>query len=118
MSALIAMGSAIAAALLMLYSLSRFVSRRDLGLALTGFVLIFSLSAALGRSGVLADFIRTPPPFLFFLVGLLLLGLAVIFSPWGGRVIDAVPLRVLIALQGFRIMPEILLDQAYREGLA
>lgn len=29
-----------------------------------------------------------------------------------------VPLRILIGLQGFRVLPEILLDLAFREGLA
>jgi hypothetical protein len=104
---------------LMMYALKRYLpDRADLRSGLGGYALILLLTGILGLSGVLADFNSMPPRFFFFIAALFITSLLVASSPWGGRVIHHVPLRVLIGLQGFRILPEILLDLAYREGLA
>ncbi|HYX38049.1 MAG TPA: hypothetical protein VE954_33525 [Oligoflexus sp.] len=119
MTAAFAIFSACAAAALVLMALRRYVpSKRDVRWGLWGYLAIFLVTAGLGLSGILADVSRMPPPFLFFVLALLVVSVGIAMSAWGGRVISAVPLRVLIGLQGFRILPEILLDLAWREGLA
>lgn len=119
MTANFAIFSALATAALVLVVLWRYLpNRRDAWFGLLGYALIFLVTGVLGASGVLADFSRQPPRLMLFVPGLLLTSLAIILSSWSGRVIHAVPLRVLIGLQGFRMLPEILLDLAFREGLA
>lgn len=119
MTAIFAMFSAWATAGLVLFCLGRYMpARRDVWLGFLGYLLIFLVTAGLGLAGVLANFSSVPPPLMFFVPGLLLTSLLIILSPWAGRVITAVPLRILVGLQGFRILPEILLDLAFREGLA
>jgi hypothetical protein len=104
---------------LMIYALKRYLpDRADLRSGVGGYALILLLSGILGLSGLVADFNSMPPRFFFFIAALLLTSLLVTSSPWGGRVAFHVPMRVLIGLQGFRILPEILLDLAWREGLA
>jgi hypothetical protein len=77
-----------------------------------------TVGAALGASGALSDFSRFPPPPLFMLLGITLACLAIILSPAGGRIAAATPLRYLVGMQAFRFLPELLLDLAYRDGLA
>lgn len=85
----------------------------------TGFQITWTLILSfLGVSSVLADFSTFPPPFLFFLLGQFALVLFVIKSPVGTRLMEHSSMRLLIGLQGFRILPEILLDLAWRDGLA
>ncbi|WP_141733234.1 hypothetical protein [Oligoflexus tunisiensis] len=119
MTAIFTICSALATAAVVLYGFWRYLpSRNDVWLGFFGYSLVFLLTAALGLSGVLSDFSRVPPPLMFFVAGLLIGAVLIVLSPWGGRVITAVPLRALVGLQGFRILPEILLDLAWREGLA
>lgn len=119
MTAVFSIVSAIMVAALMIFTMKLYLpDQADLRSAIGGYALILLLSGILGLSGVLADFNSMPPRFFFFIAALLITSLGVTSSPWGGRVIHDVPLRVLIGLQGFRILPEILLDLAFREGLA
>lgn len=74
--------------------------------------------SAISLSGLTSDFSTFPPPLIFLLITMLVLVTWVIASPFGRRVIDASSIRLLIGLQGFRILPEILLDLAWRDGLA
>jgi hypothetical protein len=53
---------------------------------------------------------------LFAVAGGLALGLG--FSPLGARLAASLPLWVLVGFQGYRVFVELLLDRAYREGLA
>lgn len=111
--------SAFLTAALMIFTMKRYLpDPADLRSGIGGYALIFLLTGILGASGVLADFDSMPPRFFFFIAALLVTSLGVTISPWGGSVVHHVPLRVLIGLQGFRILPEILLDLAFREGLA
>jgi hypothetical protein len=111
--------SAFMVAALMILTMKRYLpDRGDLKSGIGGYALIFLLSGILGASGVLADFNSMPPRFFFFIAALLVASFVVASSPWGGRVVHHVPLRVLVGLQGFRILPEVLLDLAFREGLA
>jgi hypothetical protein len=104
---------------LMIFTMKRYLpDRADMRSGIGGYALILLLSGILGMSGVLEDFNSMPPRFFFFIATLLITSLVVTTSSWGGRVVHHVPLRVLIGLQGFRILPEILLDLAFREGLA
>lgn len=92
--------------------------RSDLWLGLGVLMSFPVVGAALGSSGALSDFSRFPPPALFMLLGITAACLAIVLSSVGGRIAVATPLRFLVGMQAFRFLPEILLDLAYRDGLA
>jgi hypothetical protein len=76
-----------------------------------------ALTAGAAAAGQLR-FAGGPPTalLLFTLAGGLALGLG--FSPLGARLAASLPLWVLVGFHGYRVFVELLLDRAYREGLA
>jgi hypothetical protein len=93
-------------------------SRFDRLVGTSGVALFFLCSGFLGISGILSDFSSFPPPFAGFILGnFIILGL-IAASKWGKRLALATPMRILVALQGFRVLPEILLDLSWRDGHA
>lgn len=119
MSAAFAVVSAIAVALMLaLWIWHCAPTGRSRWLGLFGLLIIMGVTAAVGQSGILADFSPMPPPLILFLGGLLLAAIVIVASPWGAGMCDGTPLRVLIAMQAFRILPEWLLVTAWRDGLA
>ncbi|MDP2307527.1 MAG: hypothetical protein Q8P18_15985 [Pseudomonadota bacterium] len=83
-----------------------------------GIVAQLAWTAAVGATGIVSDFSRVPPPLALFFLGLfLVVGLATL-SPLGRRLADATPLRFLIGMQAFRVLPELLLHLAWKDGLA
>lgn len=93
-------------------------SARDRIVGLAALLVLFAVTGAVGLSGALADFSRVPPPFAGFLLAVVLLAVGTALSPWGARLAQATPLRLLIGLQAFRLLPETLLDLAWRDGVA
>lgn len=109
--------------LLVIIMLLRWITRygtsvRDKWLGIAALLLWTIVTAAMGASGVLTDFSTMPPPFAPFLLAVLLTALVAAASPWGGRLANATPMRVLIGMQAFRFLPEALLDLAWRDGVA
>ncbi|TWW11136.1 hypothetical protein E3A20_05470 [Planctomyces bekefii] len=94
------------------------LSRRDKLVPLVGGVLILLVSGAVGASGMVEDFSEFPPPMMGVLLSVLVLSCGAALSPWGGRLALAASYRELIGLQSFRFLPEILLDLAWRDGVA
>jgi hypothetical protein len=76
-----------------------------------------AVTAALGASGALVDFNRMPPPFLLFLVALVVVAVVLSSTPWGRAVAEKSSFRLLVGLQAFRLLPEIFLAVAASEGV-
>lgn len=68
-------------------------------------------------SGLLLDFDRTPPPFAFLVVGILAIACALAFSRVGTRIAAAVPVAVLVAVQGFRLPLELAMHEMHKRGV-
>lgn len=58
-------------------------------------------------SGILRDWSRTPPPFLFLVVAIVALALTVAYSRLGARLATTIPLWVLVLVQAFRLPLEL-----------
>lgn len=80
------------------------------------FWLILILS--IGHTGLLGKFDKFPPPFMFFFPSMLLFSLFLAYSKYGTAVIQRVTLANLVFFQSFRILAEIALFLALKEGLA
>lgn len=68
-------------------------------------------------SGVFRQWERTPPPFGFLVLAIVTLGLAMAFSPFGTRIATAIPLWVLVLVQGFRLPLELAMHGMYSRGI-
>ena len=68
-------------------------------------------------SGILREWERTPPPFAFLVVAIITLGFVIAFSRLGARVATAIPLWVLVLVQGFRLPLELAMHGMYARGI-
>lgn len=102
----------------MFWAKRSFLKGSDFRIAVVSLMLILAMTAVIGKLGVLADFSKQPPPFMGLIVGVLALAVVASLSPWGARLESQTTLRTLVGLQSFRVLPEILLDLAWRDGLA
>jgi hypothetical protein len=75
------------------------------------------LTALVGASGVLRRFDALPPPFVGLVLAVTALGIGVPCSPVGTRLVRGLPLWVLVGSQVFRFPLELLMHQAYVEGV-
>jgi len=75
------------------------------------------LTGLLGRSGVLADFSGTPPRIVLLFLPTFVGVAALIFSPFGRRIVD-LPIAVLVGAMAFRLPVELLIHLAVRDGVA
>lgn len=80
------------------------------------FWLILILSV--GHTGLLAKFDKFPPPFMFFFPSMLLFSFFLAYSKFGTAVVQRVTLANLVFFQSFRILAEIILFLALKEGMA
>ncbi|MEM7436434.1 MAG: hypothetical protein AAF436_14860 [Myxococcota bacterium] len=80
------------------------VAQRALFRTFFGLGLWMALTAALGSSGVLADFDRTPPPLLVLLSVALVGSLVISFSPFGTRVMETISTGWLLGIQGIAVL--------------
>lgn len=91
--------------------------RRRVLLAAAAVVAWLLLTAAVAATGVLRKADVTPPPFAFLVLGVACVGIGVPFSPLGTLLVRGLPLWVLVGFQVFRLPLELLLHQAYAEGV-
>lgn len=84
-----------------------------------GAILAFwaTVAGALGATGWLSAFSRTPPPIVFLLVATLIITGVLSLSRLGPT-LASLTIRMLITFQAFRIAVEILIHQAVLEGIA
>ena len=68
-------------------------------------------------SGILREWDRTPPPFMFLVVAILGLALAITYSRLGDRLAAAIPLWVLVIVQAFRLPLELAMHAMYERGI-
>lgn len=77
----------------------------------------FILTASLAHWGVLRDFQSTPPR-IFLVVGpALVIMLSLSIGPWFWAIYERFVPRIVVGLQSFRIVMEIILYLLYRDGL-
>ena len=75
-----------------------------------------AVTFGLAAAGVLS-FTSRPPTMLLLLAGIIALAVTIGTSRLGLRIATGVPLAALVGLQGFRLPLELMLHQAYVEGL-
>jgi len=75
------------------------------------------LTALLAASGVLQRFDRMPPPFAGLVLAVTVIGIVVPLSPLGSLLVRGLPLWALIGSQVFRFPLELVMHQAYLEGV-
>jgi hypothetical protein len=68
-------------------------------------------------SGVLRRWDGIPPPFGLLVLTLVILSLRLAFGPVGRRFAQAIPLWVLVGVQGFRLPLELAMHSAYQRGI-
>lgn len=76
-----------------------------------------ALTGALAASGLLARIDVVPPPPALLIVSVLALAIVTGLSPAGGTLAAAVPLRVLVGLQAFRLPLELVMHRAATLGI-
>lgn len=76
-----------------------------------------ALVLMIASSGVLLRWDLRPPPLMFLLAAILVLGVIIVRSTAGDRLARGVPLASLVGLQAFRLPLEVLMHQAAAEGL-
>jgi small-conductance mechanosensitive channel len=92
--------------------------RRRRAVRLGAAVLVWlSVTALVAASGVLRWFKATPPPFAVFALAVIVVGIAVSCSPLGTLLVRGLPLWVLVGFQVFRFPLELVMHQAYVEGV-
>jgi len=74
-------------------------------------------TGALAASGLLARTDLVPPPAALLIVSVLTLAIATGLSPAGGALAAAVPLRMLVGLQAFRMPLEVVMHRAAGLGI-
>ena len=84
------------------------------GVAVLAWLLVTAFIAA---SGVLRRFDATPPPFAIVLVAIVAVGVGVAGSSLGTLLLRGLPLWVLVGFQVFRLPLELVMHQAYVEGV-
>jgi small-conductance mechanosensitive channel len=68
-------------------------------------------------SGVLRQWERTPPPFAMLIAAVAVLAVLLPSTPFGGRLARAVPVWVLVAVQGFRLPLELAMHAMAERGV-
>ena len=68
-------------------------------------------------SGILQRWDRTPPPFLFVIVGMVAISLILAFGRVGTRIAQYIPLWTLVAIQGFRLPLELAMHALVARGI-
>jgi hypothetical protein len=84
------------------------------GAATLAWLLLTALTAA---SGVLRRFDAFPPPFAGLVLAVIAVGITVAYSPLGTLLVRGLPLWALVGSQVFRFPLELLMHNAYVEGV-
>ena len=93
-------------------------TRRRRAVMLTAAVLAWLvLTAAAAGSGVLRRFDAFPPPFAGLVIAVVALGVGIVFSPLGTRLVGGLPLWFLVGFQVFRLPLELIMHAAAVEGV-
>jgi hypothetical protein len=91
--------------------------RRAVALSSVGAAAWMAVTWVTAASGILREWERTPPPFAFLVFSIIALGFAIAFSGLGARLATALPLWVLVLVQGFRLPLELAMHGMYTRGI-
>ena len=80
-------------------------------------VVWLNVTWSLAQGGVLAQWDRTPPPFMVLVVVMLVLAFAMAFSRVGGRLAEYIPIWALVAVQSFRLPLELAMHRMAERGI-
>ena len=109
-------GLALAVASAFVFAAFRAAHARHAAIAAVAVVSWLGFTLALAASGVLS-FTSVPPTMVILLVAILALAFAIGTSRFGLRLATGISLAALVGIQGFRFPLELMLHQAYVEGL-
>lgn len=76
-----------------------------------------ALTWVTAAAGILQQWDRRPPPFVFVPIGVLVLSLILAFGRVGTRIAQHIPLWVLVAIQSFRLPLELAMHALYERGV-
>jgi hypothetical protein len=93
------------------------VRRRALIITAVGAVVWMGGTWLAAASGVLRQWQATPPPFMILVLGIVILAVAIAFTPYGRRIALGLPLWVLVAAQSFRLPLELAMHEMYERGV-
>lgn len=93
------------------------LSRRAGILAALVIALLLTAEWVLAADGVFHRWDAVPPPLMPVLLGVAALGVAIVWSPLGRRLIERTPLWALVGFQGFRLPLELVMHQAAVDGI-
>ena len=91
--------------------------RRRTILAGGGMAIWLAAQAAAALSGWLAHFDQRPPPIVIWFASMLVMTLALAWSPFGRRFADKLPFVALIGFQAFRLPLELVMHRAAVAGI-
>ena len=92
-------------------------TRRWVLLTAAGAVVWLKATWLIAWSGALRRFDAVPPPFAGFILSIVVLGVAIAFSPLGTRLVHGCSLAALVGVQAFRFPLELLMHRAWEEGV-
>jgi hypothetical protein len=92
-------------------------ARRAVTLSIVAAVAWMAVTWTIAAWGIFREWERTPPPFGFLVIAIVILGFAIAFSPFGTRIATAIPLWVLVIVQGFRLPLELAMHGMYTRGI-
>ncbi len=91
--------------------------RRRTILAAAGMAIWLAAQAAAALSGWLGHFDQRPPPIVIWFASMLVMTLALAWSPFGRRFADKLPFVALIGFQAFRLPLELVMHRAAVAGI-
>ena len=92
-------------------------ARRAAAMTGTATAAWMALTWAAAESGILREWERTPPPFAFFILGVLVVSLTLSFSAVGTGIAQQIPLWALVAVQSFRLPLELAMHALVERGI-
>jgi hypothetical protein len=92
-------------------------SRRAAALSVAAAGAWMAITWIVASRGIFREWERTPPPFAFLVIAIVILGFVIAFSPLGTRIARTIPLWVLVIVQGFRLPLELAMHGMSTRGI-
>lgn len=80
-------------------------------------IAVMAISGGLASTGVLARFDLFPPPMAIMIATVVVGGIGIGVSPFGGGIVQQTPLLTLVGLQSFRLTLELVMHRAAEQGI-
>jgi hypothetical protein len=92
-------------------------ARRASGVSVLAALAWMAATWMVAASGILREWERRPPPLALLVAAIGTLALAITYSPFGTRIVKAIPLWALVLVQGFRLPLELAMHGMYTRGI-